>query len=670
MSDKETYGSSRLESIDSGDVPSSVNAVPYVRLSIPTAGAEPSPTELRTPQSEYAYGEDGVREYQVDDMRSQAVRKHGEDSSGRQNSEYGRRQIRSSFIPPPPPPPPPPQLLSHPSSTGFHIPPPPPATTGGVAGLQPDATWNVHAEKLDREQEELRDCRDELLGSRFKLAEMRKELKDLHVETSTKEGVAFNLLRQHLNKSATFSPQEILKAFNEASTLRDRLGLLEAKYDAAEANYNTLEWNYSNKEAKFVEGALTNKLVPIGTVSRSRSADDLNIAQLTHGMTDRTEKSRDAWNHTMYCEISDPGGDTLVQTEIAQQGEALGKEEFMSSGEALYVDAHAAVSPIERGIENAQKKQERKRWLRKMARIDDWLLETVDDSRLHQLYLKAIHDVGYPDDDAWWKHTSHLLIESREELPPFRTGDSTVSNQTTSKPNISRTVDAPSQGTPTLAITSSTSPASENHPKAQPAAPSADLLHAGRRDFATLKPPTRSVSGSPVSCATSGIPSRRTSCTNTADTADTQSDATSQDSHTGGVLLDCLTHPENMDDARDHQNRSHVAESTRTTPTRQRQYFSTTSTSELSQLPDNAHALQPGLEQDSTALASRLESLRTPQNLPSSQEDYPQASEEEPSCSNSQTFQREPPYARTLEQSPTSQLITHTQQDNSGRFVI
>jgi len=616
----------------------------------------------------YIHEEDGVREHRIDDSRLQDARKYGEYNAGQRNSEYQPRQVHSTLIPPPPPPPP---KLPHPSSTGFHIPSPPPTNTGGVAGLQTDATWSVHAERLDREQEELRDCRDELLGSRFKLAEMRKELRDLHIETTNKDGVAFNLLRQLLSKSATSLPQEIFEAFNEASGLRDQLGILEAKYDAAEGNYNTLEWNYSNKEAKFVEGALSNKLVPIGTVSRSQSADNLHIAKLTHGMTDRTKESRDPWNHTMYCEISDPGSDTFGKTVSDQQGRALGKGEHTSYGDGFQISDHAAVGPIERGIGKLPKKQRDKQWLRKIARIDAWLLEIVADSPLHKIYLKAIHDVGYTDEDEWWENTRRLLTESQEELPLFHTGDSTVSDQTTSKPDIPRNGDASTKDIPTLDITSSTSVASENHPKPQSRMPrSRDLLHASGPDLATLKPPTRSVSGSPVSCMTSEIPSRRTSCTNTADTADTQSDATSQDSDTGGIRLDCTTLLEHMDDAQNDQNRGHFAESTHTTPTRQGQRKSTSSTSDSSHHSDNAYASQSGPAPDSAILTSRLESLPTPPNQFSSPEDCSIASESGTASGDSQTFQREQVFARTEEPSPNVSCIAHTQPEGSGCLVM
>jgi hypothetical protein len=367
---------------------------------------------------------------------------------------------------------------------------------------------------------------------------MRKELRDLHIRTTAKDGFAFNLLRQYLNKDPASLPQDIEEAFNEASLLRDSLGLLEDKYDAAEANYNTLEWNYSSKEAIFVEEALRKKLVPIGTVSRSRSADDLNIEQLTQGMTDQTEEPRNAWNHTMYCETSDPGGDDLILTEPNPQSEASGKEKQVSPSDTSHVNDPATISPTERDIEGSQKKQEHPRWARKVARIDAWLLETVADSPLHKLYLKAIYDVGYTDEDTWWKHTSQLLTESREELPPFRTGDSTVSDQTTSKPNIPKTVKAPSQNIPTLDIASSTSLASESRLTAQLAVSrSGDLLHPGGKDIATLKPPERSASGSPVSYMTSRRPSRRTSCS---DTGDTQSDATSHDFDSGGLPVDSM----------------------------------------------------------------------------------------------------------------------------------
>jgi hypothetical protein len=113
----------------------------------------------------------------------------------------------------------------------------------------------------------------------------RKELRDLHIKTGAKDGYVFNLLRQYLNEIGADLPGDIENALTDASLLRDRLGLLEAGYDEAEANYNTLEWKYSRRETRFVEELLNNKLVPSDTLDRSRSAENLEILQLTHSMT-------------------------------------------------------------------------------------------------------------------------------------------------------------------------------------------------------------------------------------------------------------------------------------------------------------------------------------------------------------------------------------------------
>ncbi|KAI4674395.1 uncharacterized protein J4E88_008129 [Alternaria novae-zelandiae] len=153
------------------------------------------------------------------------------------------------------------------------------------SNLIPREPRSATSDKLDDEQQSLRDLRDTLVGVRFTIAAKRQELRDLQIETSAKDGFVFNLLRQYLNTIGAEVPRNIEEAFVDASSLRDRLGLLEAEYDEAEAGYNTLEWKYSRRETRFVEEVLDNKLVPSEALDRSQSTENLEILQLTGSMT-------------------------------------------------------------------------------------------------------------------------------------------------------------------------------------------------------------------------------------------------------------------------------------------------------------------------------------------------------------------------------------------------
>jgi hypothetical protein len=473
---------------------------------------------------------------------------------------------------------------------------------------------------------------------------MRKELRDLHIETSAKGGSVFNLLRQHLHSNHTNLPKDIEEAFNEASALMDRLGLLEAKYDAAEANYNTLEWSYSNKETRFVEETLNNRLAPVGTLSRSRSADDLEVAQLTSGMTDRDREIPTAWNHTMYHETRDFGDDTSAPTESDQEDEPI-KALQESQRHVSHDNDYLVKRPTKEEAVELPKGKEHTRWLRKMKRIDAWLLETVDDSRLLQAYLKAIYDVGYSDDEKWWKHTSQLLTENYDEVPLFRTGDSTVSHQTTtSKPGTPPIVRRLSQDLPIVKIVSTSSPVSETDApagtmvsKCPARSESEDLAPANERETASLGPPARSLSISSNSCMTSELPSRRTSCS---EIADTQSDATSQCSEAeispvGQTRTVCvLTCCKRERCSKFQEIYGCAGESSATTPTQQGQYDSTSSGADKSPQLDNASQTRRENQPNSAVLTSRLETLPESIGQSLSQEDNSQPSIEQPSVLN------------------------------------
>ena len=341
-------------------------------------------------------------------------------SDGQNDAVQPRPRLPPVVVYPPPPPPPPPPI----SIAEMSVPPPPPMPTlnGPHSNLMPTEVPSAILDKLDGEQQSLRDLRDDLLGSRFSIAAKRQELRDLHIETSAKDGFVFKLLRQYLNEIGADLPREIEDALGDASSLRDRLGLLEAGYDDAEASYNTLEWKYSRRETRFVEEVLNNKFVPSETLDRSRSADNLEILQLTRFMTGAAD---------MFPTISDPttSGYDAGAVHGTQLSGLLAEQAIESPHRA---SVRFRPPSFYRGnMNDVHQTHSHLRWVEKMNTIDEWLFKIVETSRIQKVCLKATYDFGFTDTEIWWEHTKWLLIQ--DYSPYFHTGDSTVSDRATGK---------------------------------------------------------------------------------------------------------------------------------------------------------------------------------------------------------------------------------------------
>lgn len=296
------------------------------------------------------------------------------------------------------------------------------------SNLTPVAPRSTSLDKLDNEQQSLRDLRDKLVGARFSVAAKRKELRDLHIKTGAKDGYVFNLLRQYLNEIGADLPGDIENALTDASLLRDRLGLLEVGYDEAEANYNTLEWKYSHRETRFVEELLNNKLVPSDTLDRSRSAENLEILQSTHSMTRPTS------DDPSISDLTTSGDDTGTRS-IEELSAFLAEQDIIIPHNAR-IRSPRRRSPWSNLSDLALVKTKSAnrfhpthnhlRWVEKMNDIDEWVFDIVENSPLQKLCLQAVHGFGFADTTTWWEHTKWLLIQDYSTY--FHTGDSTVFN--------------------------------------------------------------------------------------------------------------------------------------------------------------------------------------------------------------------------------------------------
>jgi hypothetical protein len=371
--------------------------------------------------------EDQLHSHAPNSRNARTVEFDSDGGTSQNDAAQPRSRIPPVMIYPPPPPPPI-------SIAEMNIPPPPPPPMDHPfelhSSLAPIVPRDASLDKLDNEQQSLRDLRDKLVGARFTVAAKRKELRDLQIETAAKDGHAFNLLRQYLNEIGADVPPNISRALADASSLRDRLGPLEVDYDEAEARFNTLEWRYSRRETRFVEEVLNNKLVPSETLDRSQSAENLEILQLTRSME---RPNDDSFMSSVLPASSDQAGVRSIEdlsAFLAEQGLVVPHSASIGSSRPRSFQSNLSALALVRpkSANEIRPIHDQLRWVENMSKIDGWLFDTVDASPVQKLGLKAMQDFGFADTRTWWDHTKWLLIQDYSTY--FHTGDSTVFNHT------------------------------------------------------------------------------------------------------------------------------------------------------------------------------------------------------------------------------------------------
>ncbi|KAF2267693.1 hypothetical protein CC78DRAFT_541339 [Lojkania enalia] len=120
---------------------------------------------------------------------------------------------------------------------------------------------------LEQQEEELRDSRDNLLGSRFELKTRRTAFRELRRKEGVEVGIVVDHVRRLLLEIGREIPQYLENAFNQLLSLRDQLGIVEDEYEQLEEAYNMQEWEYTEKEVAFIENIMGD-----GPSSRALSA--------------------------------------------------------------------------------------------------------------------------------------------------------------------------------------------------------------------------------------------------------------------------------------------------------------------------------------------------------------------------------------------------------------
>lgn len=330
-------------------------------------------------------------------------------------------------------------LNTPPVSQQATLPPPPPFGGYKVVDDSHDLVGDA-----EQEQDELRDARDELLGARFRLQASRKELGDLRHESGARDGYVFSMVRRLIVERPNNLIHEFEAALDEASKLRDRLGLLEASYEEAEQRYNTMEWKYTRKESSFIERLLpSDKFLAERPGNTTESAEMAELTRFAGPQEDLFEEGILQNYPSKLRTLEDKYGlsDVLLETEARELSSSTSSSRRFSSQRPCPTSTGSLPSPCKErntvptmtgsqiGPLDIQRNNEthttdkKLTWATKVIRINQWLRGVLDMSPLQQAQLKAMHYLDFQTDgeqmERYWE-------SSVVPISAFHTGDSTV----------------------------------------------------------------------------------------------------------------------------------------------------------------------------------------------------------------------------------------------------
>jgi hypothetical protein len=292
-------------------------------------------------------------------------------------------------------------------------------------------------ECAEERQEDLRDAREALLGSRFRLQVQRRELLATRSNAASQAGAAFNRLRQYLIELGIDLPNEIELAFSEAETLRNTLGEQEVEYDEAEKAYDLEEWKYTAEETQFINDLPSSAPAP-NQPDRSYAPFDRHETSLRfsfgpqdianivaesegpfHLFTDRSDVPLEGDEDLSDGQSTVPGDSYqhVTNPQVSQSASTIHDvSKAYPDGLALFQELDVGRSPL--------------KWAGTRRFIDEWLLNSLDTSILEKSRLK--HSTAVGDEisyDYWWELLEQQWFLDTPEGSEYHTGDTTVSDE-------------------------------------------------------------------------------------------------------------------------------------------------------------------------------------------------------------------------------------------------
>jgi hypothetical protein len=293
---------------------------------------------------------------------------------------------------------------------------------------------------LEDKQETLRDAREALLGSRSRLQVQRRDLTATRAKAASQAGAAFNRLRQYLVEIGINPPVDIQAALSEAEASRNALGTEEVDYDEAEKAYNFEEWRYTTKESQFIDDMYGSGPTP-NQPDKPYSPLDKHgeSARISFGPQDIANMVAES-EGGLYCPMYSPRmspeneGD-LSESEGTIPGDRYHPISNYSTQENLAAKNSNIYPAKELLFEELAIGHSRLNWAGIRRYINEWLLESLDTSRLERRRLKH-HSMTEIDlsDEEWWELVGQLWFSDTPEGVYFHTGNTTASEESRSEP--------------------------------------------------------------------------------------------------------------------------------------------------------------------------------------------------------------------------------------------
>jgi hypothetical protein len=283
--------------------------------------------------------------------------------------------------------------------------------------------------RIEVEQEELRDARDSLVGSRFRLRTRRRELRATREQAVGQVGETFELMRRYFLVSGLGVPDEIESAWAGVDVIRDKLGGLEIDFEEAEEKYNVQEWQYTEKEKDFIE-ALSKDTVasPEGHLAAGLMRDLTRFS----GDPLNTEASFDTDAQLVLPSPSNTIAES--DSESSDLGETMGSEEFTHELSAKLTVSRSQNNTSTEQLMRSRKHQsninmshESVEWSVTLKNIDEWMFGALAVSSFHQRWLRSLLPRSELSDEELWQLILRHWHSDTPDNSAFHTGDTTVS---------------------------------------------------------------------------------------------------------------------------------------------------------------------------------------------------------------------------------------------------
>jgi len=267
--------------------------------------------------------------------------------------------------------------------------------------------------QIERDEDQIRDAREDLLGSRFRLKDQRGGLRDLRQKTGQEEGALINQVRKIFHEKNIAFPIELENSFARVLELRDTLGLVEGSYEEEEEKYDQLEWEYTEKESEFV-AKWTDQKPSVLERERVARSQDRNL----HEFEQMELGTMAAGFPVLRPETILIGGQQPLPITEAALKDFEQRSSASRLPQSLPIRVNGMSSPLPMSYNGTAIIQAPLAWNNTRKLIDDWILDTVSCSHHQKLILRSLISQDNLDDATWWRLVTHYWDKDGQTIPP------------------------------------------------------------------------------------------------------------------------------------------------------------------------------------------------------------------------------------------------------------